>query len=92
MFLSFLFIECGYPEQLVLTNEHLIALTDKGLYISSSMIRSDKNIEADFDEKPLLSYELRDPCEKFDRFISCFKVNFIKTMSQWFCRHIMLYF
>jgi hypothetical protein len=76
--------ECGFVEQILITNDHFVALTDKGVYVSASLNTSESNVGAEYEEKPLLSYRLLDPCANFEAYISCFKVrkNKINKLGQ----------
>lgn len=63
--------------QIVLTNDHLIALTNGALYISESLNGSrleeiDLTMRVKHTEKPLLKFRRTNPCEDYKGTFQCF--------------------
>lgn len=54
--------ECGNPQDIVLTNEHLLILTDKGLTVSNRLTLSQANVSMPYSLKPFLKFTQIDPC------------------------------
>ncbi|CAL8116875.1 unnamed protein product [Orchesella dallaii] len=66
--------ECGDPKDVVLTNDHLLILTDKGLWVSASLNSSKENVSLPYRLKPLLKFTPIDACAKFSNF-NCSEVG-----------------
>lgn len=62
------------PKSMVLTNDHLVVLTEKGLWISASLNNTpnDLSMKSNYTDRPRLTYVKVNPCELFEDTIDCF--------------------
>lgn len=62
------------PQSIVLTNDHLVVLTEKGLWISASLNNTpdDLTMQGNYADRPQLTYTKVNPCELYDETIECF--------------------
>ncbi|ODM94859.1 Cation channel sperm-associated protein subunit beta [Orchesella cincta] len=82
--------ECGEPKDVMLTNDHLLILTDKGLWVSASLNSSRENASLPYILKPLLKFTPIDPCAKFSNF-NCSEVGSSMLSRQLMKRQRLFY-
>lgn len=82
--------ECGEPEDVALTNDHFLILTDRGLWVSNSLNESRTNVSLPYSMKPLAKWTPIDPCSQFD-FFNCSEINAPVLIQQTFKRHRLFY-
>lgn len=62
---------------MVLTNDHLVVLTSNAMWISyslndSSNLDIDLEMNGAYEDRPILTYKLANPCERFGDGLDCF--------------------
>ncbi len=78
------------PKTMVLTNDHLVVLTSNSMWISDSLNDSsnldiDLEINGPYEDRPILTYRLANPCERFGDSIDCFvSTNTISLVNSFF--------
>lgn len=78
------------PETIVLTNDHLVVMTENSMWISDSLNDStnldiDLEMRGTYEDRPILTYHLANPCERFGDSVDCFvSENTVNKVHTWF--------